>query len=96
MRTQVQSLALLIGIWCCRELWCRSQTWLRSGIAAAVAQAGSYSSSLTPSLGTSYAKGAALKIDLKNGGEREMIFCVMIASFILEFLIFSDVKPDIL
>ena len=35
MRTQVQSLALLIGlrIWCCHELWYRSQTGLESGIA---------------------------------------------------------------
>ena len=37
----------------CRELWCRSQTWLRYSIAVAVSWAGSYSSDLTPSLGTS-------------------------------------------
>ena len=36
-----------------RELWCRLQTWLGSGIAVAVAQASSYSSVSTPSLGTS-------------------------------------------
>ena len=37
IRTQVQSLALLIGlrIWHCYELWCRSQTRLRSHIAVA-------------------------------------------------------------
>ena len=35
------------------ELWCRSQTRLRSHIAVAVAVAGSHSSDLTPSLGTS-------------------------------------------
>ena len=35
----------------CRELWCRSKTWLGSHVAVAVV--GSYSSSLTPSLGTS-------------------------------------------
>ena len=48
-----QDLALLSGlrIRCCPELQCRSQ--LRSGIAAAVVQAGSCSSVLTPSLGTS-------------------------------------------
>ena len=40
-----------LGIRCCHELWCRSQAWLRSGIAVSVV--GSYSSSLTPSLGTS-------------------------------------------
>ena len=33
------------------ELWCRLQMRLRSGIALAVAQAGSYSSDSTPSLG---------------------------------------------
>ena len=36
-----------------RELWCRSQTRLRSSTVVAVALAGSCSSSLTPSLGTS-------------------------------------------
>ena len=37
----------------CGELWCRLQMKLGSCIALAVAQAGSYSSDLTPSLGTS-------------------------------------------
>ena len=51
MRLRVRSLAPLSGlrIQHCHELWCRSQT----GIAVAVVQAGSYSSVLTPSLGTS-------------------------------------------
>ena len=57
MRTQVRSLALLSGlrIQCYRELWCRSQTWLGSdmAVAVAVAEADSYSSDSTPSLGTS-------------------------------------------
>ena len=44
-----------------RDLWCRSWTWLQSGVAVAVVLAGSYSSDLTPSLGTSYAASAALK-----------------------------------
>ena len=55
MRLQVQSLALLSGLWirhCC-ELWCRWQMWLGSCIAVVVAQAGSYSFYLTPSLGNS-------------------------------------------
>ena len=54
MRLRVQSLALLSGlrIWCCCELWCRSQMWLESCIAVDVPQADSYSSDLTPSLGT--------------------------------------------
>ena len=37
----------------CCEPWCRSQTRLGSRVAMAVVQAGSYSSKLTPSLGTS-------------------------------------------
>ena len=51
----VPSLASLsgLGAWCCCELWCGSQTWLRSGVAVAVAVAGSCSSDSTPSLGTS-------------------------------------------
>ena len=46
MRMQVQSLALFSGlkIWCCLEVWCRLQMRLRSRIAVAVVQAGSYSS----------------------------------------------------
>ena len=52
---RVQSLASLSGsgIWHCRELWCRLQMQLGSGIAVAVVQASSYSSELSPSLGTS-------------------------------------------
>ena len=43
----------LASQWRCRELQCRSQTWLGSQVAVAVAEAGSYSSNSTPSLGTS-------------------------------------------
>ena len=56
MRTQVQYLASLLsglGIQRCPELWCGLQMQLRSGIAVAVAEASSYNSNLTPSLGTS-------------------------------------------
>ena len=55
MRMCVQSLASLSGlrIWHCHKLWYRSQTRLRSHIAVALAQAGSYSSNSTPSLRTS-------------------------------------------
>ena len=55
MRTRVQSLAPLNGlrIQHYRELWSKLQTWLGSRIAVAVAQAGSCSSDLTPSLETS-------------------------------------------
>ena len=61
MRTQVQSLALFseLRIWCCCELWCRSPKQLRSGISEA--QAGSYSSDLTPSLETSICCGCSPK-----------------------------------
>ena len=54
IRTQVQSLATLSGlrIWRCNELWHRPYTRLRSGVAVAVEQASSYSSDLTPCLGT--------------------------------------------
>ena len=59
----VQSLVFLIGlrIQHCSELCCRSQTRLGSCIAVAVAQAGSCSSDLTPSLGTSICCRCSLK-----------------------------------
>ena len=55
LRLWVRSLASLSGlkIWHCHKLWCRSQMRLGSGIAVAVAQAGSYSTDSIPSLGTS-------------------------------------------
>ena len=57
MRMWVQSLASLIGlrIWHCQELCCRSQEQrlFGSGIAVTVVWAGSYTSNLTPGLGTS-------------------------------------------
>ena len=55
MRMRLWSLASLSGLriqHCC-ELCCRSQTRLGSGVTVAVAQASSYSSNSTPSLGTS-------------------------------------------
>ena len=55
MRLQVRPLAPLSGLRIrrCRELWCRSKTRFESGIAVAVAKAGSCSSDSSPSLGTS-------------------------------------------
>ena len=55
MRMRVQSPTPLSGfkIRHCCELHCRPKTWLESGIALAVAYAGSCSSNLTPSLGNS-------------------------------------------
>ena len=63
MRMQVQFLALLSGlrIWCCRELWCGLQTWVGSAVAVAVAQAGSCSLDLIPTLGTSICCGYSPK-----------------------------------
>ena len=53
MKLSVRSLVFLsrLRICCCHELWYRSQMGLRSCVAVAVAS--SYSSDLTPSLGTS-------------------------------------------
>ena len=55
MRMWVWSMASLSGLklWCCHELWCRLKRQLGPHAAVAVAQAGSYSSDLTLSLGTS-------------------------------------------
>ena len=63
MRFWVQSLALLSGLRIrhCHELWCGLQTWLRSGVAVALAWAGSYSSDSTPSLGTTICQGCGPK-----------------------------------
>ena len=59
IRIWVQSLAFLNGlrIQPCCELWCRSQTQFGFLIAVAVAKAGSCSSDLIPSLGTSICCG---------------------------------------
>ena len=57
-----------LRIGCCCELWCRSQMQLGSpvAVAVAVAQAGSCSSELTPSLGTSKCPGCSPKKRKKN------------------------------
>ena len=63
MRMQVPSLASLskLRIQCCHELQYKRQTLLGSGVAVAVAQAGSCSSDLIPSLGTSLCWGFSPK-----------------------------------
>ena len=48
-------------IWRFPQLWCRLQTRLGSCVAVALAQAGGYSSDLTPSLGTSICRGSGPK-----------------------------------
>ena len=55
MRLMIRSLVSLseLRIRRCRELWCR----LGSGVAVALAKAGSYSSDWTPSLRTSVCRG---------------------------------------
>ena len=67
-RLWVRSLALLseLRIQHCRELWYRLQTQFGSGVAAAVAQAGSYSSDQSPSLGTSACLGYSPKKEKKK------------------------------
>ena len=68
MRMQVQTLAPLGGlrIQHCHERWCRSQIQLGSGIAVAVAVAGSLSSDLTPSLRTSLCHRCGYKKEKKK------------------------------
>ena len=69
MKLRVQSLASLSGlrIQHCHELWwCRSQMQLRSRVAVAVVQVGSYSSDSTPSLGTSIYHGCNPRKDQKK------------------------------
>ena len=65
IRMWTQSLALLggSGIRRCLELKCRSQMQLRSQVAGA--QAGSCSSNLIPSLGTSICLGCGPKKQIK-------------------------------
>ena len=46
-----------LRIQCCCELWCRLKMRLGSCVAVAVVQASSYSSNLTPRLGTSICCG---------------------------------------
>ena len=68
MRTRVGSLAPLTGlrIQHCGKLWCRAQKQIRSGVVVAVAEAGSYNSDLTPSLGTSMCHGYGPKSKKKK------------------------------
>ena len=75
MRTQIRTLASLSGLRI--QLRCRSQMLLRSShIAVAVAQAGSCSSNLTSSLGTSTCHGRSpQKLKEKKIGERHQENC---------------------
>ena len=75
MRKRVPSLASISGlrIWYCSEVCCRSQMWLGSHIITALVQAGGYSSTMSPSLGTwdpPHAVGAALQRQRKKEKEK--------------------------
>ena len=80
MRMRVQSLASIrgLGIWCCHELWCGSQAQLRSGVA--VAEAGSCSSDLSPSLRISICPGCCPKKTKKKKKKKKRITAAL-ASF---------------
>ena len=80
VRMWVESLTSLsrLRIQRCHELWCRSQMQLGSGGTVAVVQAGSCSSDLTFSLGTSMYHESVLKDDRRLLGElEEHQLCVM-------------------
>ncbi len=89
---QVPSLASLSRLRI--QLHCRLKTQLRSGVALAVAQAGSCHSDSTPSLGTSICQGVALKRKKKkrNGKLRERLAFVFI-SLLLSILKYNNF-PD--
>ena len=78
LQVQVRSLPLLSGlrIWHCHELWCRLQTWLGSCVAVTVAQASSYSSDQTPSLGISMCRrcGPKRKTKKKKTKKKNVLF----------------------
>ena len=60
----------------CGETWCRSWNWLGSGTAVAVAQAGSFSSDSTPSLGSSICRRCGPKKQKKKKGEFSiLVYC---------------------
>ena len=76
MRMRVRSLASLsgLGMWYCHELWHRLQMWFGSHIAVAVVLAGSCSSHLTPSLGTSTFRGCGPKTNKQKIKHRVSIW----------------------
>ena len=80
MRMQVRTLASLSGlrIQSCSELWYRLKACLGSGVAVAVAQTSSYSSSSTPRLGTSICRGYSPK---KTKGKKRCFVFVFIFVF---------------
>ena len=62
----IPGLAQWVKIQRCCELWCWSEMCLRSGVAVAVVEVSSYSSSSTPSLGTSICQGSSSRIGKKR------------------------------
>jgi len=67
----ISGLSQWLRIWHCHEPWCTSQMWLGSCVAMAMALAGSCSSKLTPSLGTSICCRCGPKKKKKKKRERE-------------------------
>ena len=76
MRIWVQPLASLsaLRIQCCHELRCRLQMQLGSGIGVAVVEAGSCSSNLIPSLGTSICRRDSTKSKKQNKTKKTFHF----------------------
>ena len=94
MRMWVQSLVLISGLRIrhCHELWCRSKMQLGSSLAVAVAEAGSYSSNLTHSLGTSIHCGCSpkkTKKTKKNMWKCYKVFCEIYDCVISEIVGYS-------
>ena len=69
----IPGLTQRLRIWQCCELWCRSQVRLGSGAAVAVVQAGSCSSDMTPSLGTSLCYGCGPKMQKTKQNKTKLL-----------------------
>ena len=78
MRLRVWSLVSLSGlrIWHCHGLWCRLQIWLQSCVVVAVAQASSFSSDWTPSLGNSMCRGCSTKKQKTEKQQKKKLGCL--------------------
>ena len=94
MRLRVWFLASLSGlrIQCCCELWCRLKMQLRSHVAVAVVQACSCSFDWTPSLGTSYAEGTALKNQNQKTNKPKNLHWIQTTSPSLDVSLFPKEK----
>ena len=82
-----------LRIWCCHELWCKPQTRLGSGVAVALAYAGSYSSDLTPSLGTSLCSGCSPKKAIKEKKKKRKKACIYPDSYLQTYFSLPNYLP---